>query len=415
MAQAYSFLIAGGGIAGLSASIALSMQGHTIKLVERQAQFTEVGAGLQISPNAWRCLRAWGLEDELQEYCSLPSALVARRLQTGQKLAHIALGARSIERYGAPYATLQRADLHRILLARAKQSTLFTCATGFEAVSATPEEHMVEVDVHGPLDWKGQAQADALIAADGVHSALSRQLFAHAPATSTGMTAFRGMIKQSALPEQLRSNTVCAWLGKYMHVVTYPVLRGEWLNVVMIVQDKLLMRPSQRGPADMAATLQSVTRTAPIYQELQDVFLAIEAHGQSVQGTKWTEWPLSARQPVRSPQELVANRAVLIGDAAHPMVPFLAQGAAMAIEDAEQLKNSVALHDTDLQAALAHFARVRAARCAKVQRQSLRNGRIFHLAGLSAFARDRALQWFPAAAMDKPWLYANGPQPVTLP
>lgn len=414
MAQAYSFLIAGGGIAGLSASIALSMQGHTIKLVERQAQFTEVGAGLQISPNAWRCLRAWGLEDKLQEYCSLPSALVARRLQTGQKLAQIPLGARSVERYGAPYATLQRADLHRILLERAKQSSLFTCATGFEAVSATAQQGMIEADVHGPHDWKGQAQADALIAADGVHSRLSAQLFAHAPAMPTGMTAFRGMVKQSALPEQLRSNTVCAWLGKQMHVVTYPVLRGEWLNVVMIVQDRLLMRPSQRGPADMPATLQSLTRTSPIYQELHDVFLAIEAHGQSMQGAKWTEWPLSGRKPVRSPDELVANRAVLIGDAAHPMVPFLAQGAAMAIEDAEQLKNSLALHDNELQAALAHFAQMRAARCAKVQRQSLRNGKIFHMTGLPAFVRDRAMQWFPGAAMDKSWLYANGPQPVNI-
>lgn len=411
MAQAYSFLIAGGGIAGLSASIALSMQGHTTKLVERQPHFEEVGAGLQISPNAWRCLRAWGLEKELLEYCSLPSALIARRLQTGQELAQIELGTRSIERYGAPYGTIQRVDLHRMLLARAKQSPLFTLANGFEAVTATAQESSIDVDVHGPHDWRGQAQADAVIAADGVYSQLSSQLFGHGPAMSTGMTAFRCMVKQSALPEQLRSNAVCAWLGKHMHVVTYPVLRGEWLNVVLIVKDTLLQRPSRRGPADMQATLQSITRKAPIYRELQHVFLAIEAHGQSTQGTKWTEWPLSTRKPVRSAQEIVSQRAILMGDAAHPMVPFLAQGAAMAIEDAEQLKNSLALHETDLQAALQHYAETRAVRCAKVQRQSLRNGKIFHLTGLSAFARDCALQWFPAAAMDKSWLYAKGPVP----
>ncbi|WP_158291767.1 FAD-dependent monooxygenase [Lampropedia puyangensis] len=413
MGHAYSFLIAGGGIAGLSASIALSMQGHTIKLIERQSNFSEVGAGLQIGPNAWRCLRAWGLEDDLREYCSLPNALMARDLHDGQTLGQVLLGARSVERYGAPYATFLRADLHKILLDRAKQSAFLSCANGYEAIDANSQDNTITVDVNGPHGWKGQVDADALIAADGVFSTLKTRILSKEPATPSGMTAFRGTIKQSALPERLRSNAVCAWLGKHMHVVIYPVLRNEWLNVVLIVSEKLLQRPTQRGPADMQATLESLTRKKPIHHELHDLFLALQAHGQPTHGARWTEWPLSICKPIRSAEDITSGRTVFVGDAAHPMVPFLAQGAAMAIEDAEQLQQSIAQNPDDLTAAIAHFAQIRALRCAKVQRQSLRNGKIFHMSGASAWARDTALHLAPTWAMDKPWLYAQGPVPVT--
>lgn len=401
-----NILIVGGGIAGLSASIALSPH-HQVALIEQNHVFQEVGAGLQISPNAWRCLRQWGLEDALMQVCSLPETMVARSLATGQSLGKLPLGAQAQRQFGAPYGTVLRADLHRILLDKATQSRDFSILMGCRITE------LEQTDAHVHLYAQDETElppADALLLADGARSALGHTLLPQLEVVRSGYTAYRGLLRQSALPQPLRSNQVCAWLGKNLHAVTYPVRQGEFLNIVLVAADHTLAHVSRRGPADIGALLQTLEQQQSLYPRFKNLCMAVDSHGMQTMGARWTEWPLQIRKPVAGPQELASGRVALVGDAAHPMVPFLAQGAAMGIEDAEQLSQSLRAHP-HVPEAFAHYASRRAARCAKVQKRALRNGRIFHLSGPLALGRNLAIKVMTQQTMSQPWLYAGGPVP----
>lgn len=405
-----SFLIVGGGIAGLSASIALASQGHSIELIEQNPAFQEVGAGLQLSPNAWRCMRQWGLEDALLEICSLPEAIVARNITTGEVLGRQPLAGHALRRFGAPYGTALRTDLHRILLNKAREFSQFSAVMGSQALSVQQDGSRVSVQLRSRLS--NEMTADALLVADGARSKLAASLLPQFEPMRSGYTAYRGLLRQSALPFQLRTSTVNAWMGRHLHAITYPVQQGHFLNVVIVVSERILGHLSQRGPADFPTLLTTIEQQQPLFPKLKDLCLAINSYGINTMGGRWTEWPLQIRQPVRDPDELAIGRIALLGDAAHPMVPFLAQGAAMAIEDAEQLRQSLQAQP-QLNAALAHYAYARVQRCGKVQRGALRNGRIFHLSGPLALGRNLVIKTMTQQAMDRPWLYAGGPIPAS--
>ncbi|WP_343292819.1 FAD-dependent monooxygenase [Vandammella animalimorsus] len=414
-------LVAGGGIAGLSAAIVLAEHGFATTLIEQTPQFVEVGAGLQIGPNAWRCLRAWGLERDVLAVSSLPHAMVAKNLHTGAVLGTLPLGLSSEQRYGAPYATVLRADLLNCLAQRARQTERLTLrmAGQVQAIDSHAAGQAVALRMVGADGVTQQLQGELLLIADGAGGRLRQQTNVEAaqePLSRSGYTAYRGIIRQSALPQCLRSQQVIAWLGKYLHAVTYPLRGNDWLNVVLIANDMALAHSTRRGSADIQAVLGSIERHGPLAKDLKDTILAVEAHGMNTLGYRWTEWPLRIRRPVPSPRALASGRMALLGDAAHPMVPFLAQGAAMAIEDAQQLGQCLQGLQADAPAsaiptALAQWARLRAGRVAKVQKQALRNGRIFHAQGLVRHGRDAALRLMGAYLMDKPWLFAGGPVP----
>ena len=383
-------LIVGGGIGGLAAALACAREGAEIDLFERAPALTEVGAGVQLGPNVVKILHGWGLKEALAGVASFPDRLQVRSALTGAELGVLRLGADMVERYGSPYVTIHRADLQGLLLQAVQQKTrthlhLDSAVTAFE-------QH----DAGVSLQTAGGhvAQGDLLVGADGLWSQVRRQLLGDIAPIATGHLAYRAMVPQQSLPERLRSQQITAWLGPRMHVVQYPVRRGLWMNVVAIVHGRTQGDPQNWDHSANAADLQGyMTQTCP---PLQDLIKAVE---------HWRLWGLNIRPPMQSADEQAQGRVALLGDAAHPMVPYLAQGAGMAIEDANGLGLAVGHSGLDVPAALKHYAATRWQRNARVQAGAIRNGKIFHATGPVRWGRDTAMKLLGESLLDMPWLY----------
>jgi len=389
-------LIAGGGIGGLAAALACARQGLPVQLLERAAQLSEVGAGIQIGPNVTRILQAWGLGNALAQVAAFPQRLQARDARTGQVLGSLRLGERAQALYGAPYATIHRADLQGVLHEAVQRAGvamhLGHAVTGWQ-------ESVDGLEVHTPA---GQSwQADALIGADGVWSTARQKLLGDAPARFTGHLAYRALVAQADLPAHLRSHEVTVWMGPRLHVVHYPVRGGEWLNLVAIVHGA---KPEQADVWDAAGHAQALMQamgavSGAVGQDLHERLASVPA---------WRQWALHDRAPVSSAREMAQGRVALLGDAAHPMRPYLAQGAGMAIEDAQVLAQCLAQGAGRTADRLQAYAEQRWARNASVQARAIRNGRIFHAQGLVAMGRNLSMRLMGERVMDVPWLYGQG-------
>ena len=391
-------LIAGGGIGGLAAALACARAGTQVQLFERAGAFGEVGAGIQIGPNVTRILQQWGLAEDLARVAAFPTHLQVRHAGSGDELGILPLGATSIARYGAPYATVHRADLHQLLLEALRSQSgaslhLDSALTSFSQSHSAVRAQGIAGSSH---------EGDALIGADGLWSAVRQWLLDDGMPRVTGHLAYRAMVPQAVLPERLRSGHVTVWLGPHLHLVQYPVRQGQWLNVVGIVQADLPMPPDgspvsiedwDQG-ADAASLRAALTGSC---SPLQDLARSID---------HWRMWVLCDRPPMRSPREHARGRVALLGDAAHPMRPYLAQGAGMAIEDAAELGRLFGAADLDVAGALHHFANRRWQRNRRVQARAIRNGQIFHSTGLVRVGRDAALRMLGHRLLDVPWLYS---------
>jgi salicylate hydroxylase len=397
-------LVAGGGIGGLAAALGASRAGWDVRLYERAEAFGEVGAGVQLGPNAVRRLQAWGLQKPLQSVAAFPARLQVRSALSGRELAELPLGATAIERYGAAYATIHRGDLHGLLLAAVTRYTdtqlnLAHAIDGFtdgsNARTAVPgAETVVTVRTSRGKEVEG----DALVGADGLWSRTRRQLLGDPPPRATGHLAYRALVPQDALPAALRTQQITAWLGPRLHVVQYPVRRGEWQNLVVIIEGP--------APEDMEGW-DHAANSAGLEQALQGACTALQhvVYGVAAAGAGWRLWPLCDRPPVRRPAEMAQGLVALLGDAAHPMVPYLAQGAGMAIEDAAELQRALSMHDLEVPLRLTRYALNRWQRNARVQARASRNGRIFHATGPVRWGRDASLRLLGERLLDLPWLY----------
>ncbi len=391
-AMSKQVLIAGAGMGGLAAAIASGRAGWQPRVFEQAAAFTEAGAGIQLGPNATRVLEAWGLGLALARVAAFPQRLVVRSAGNGDLLAQLPLGAAALERYGAAYATVHRADLHRVLLegaASAGVELLVEARIG--RVRETADAVLVS------LGGASEIEGDALVGADGLWSRVREQVWADGAPVATGHIAYRTLIAQHELPPALRSDEVTVWLGPRLHVVTYPVRAGEWLNVVAIVQGTVAAHPEGWDQFAVGADLrQALGITCAALQEL------VQA------APDWLLWVLHERAPLKGAQSMAHGRVALLGDAAHPMRPYLAQGAGMAIEDAQELGRCLSMardHGPDTATALRRYALHRWERCARVQRQAERNGRIFHATGPVQWGRDLSLRLLGERLLDQPWLY----------
>lgn len=386
-------LVAGGGIAGLAAAVAARRARWEARLFEQADTFSEVGAGIQLGPNATRILREWDLlQGELQQLAVAPPRLRVRDGSDGDELGVLELGGFMVERYGAPYLTVHRADLQAALLAAARDAgTRLHTATHVHGAEQRPEAVALRTDGPEPIE------GDALAVADGVWSSLRGAVVADRPAQATGHLAYRGLVRQQDLPERLRSDEVTVWLAPRMHLVTYPLRGGEWLNAVCVVQGT---QPGDPRDWDHAAS------QAQLDAALGPVCAPVRERVESV--PSWRLWVLHARPPVSAPEEMANGRIALAGDAAHPMRPYLAQGAGMAIEDARELQRvlgAVADNVIDVPTALRRYALNRWERVAQVQERSQRNGTIFHATGPLRMARNAAMWTLGARLLDQPWLY----------
>ncbi|MDO8718661.1 MAG: FAD-dependent monooxygenase [Polaromonas sp.] len=404
-------LVVGGGIGGLAAALSASRAGWDVRLYERAPAFSEVGAGVQLGPNVVRVLHGWGLEAELARVAAFPDRLQVRDALSGQALGMLPLGARTRQRYGAPYATIARADLHGLLLGALQARSNLWLNLSSAVARFADSGSVVTIKTTEGLEVEG----DALIGADGLWSRVREQLLNDGPPRVTGHLAYRAMLPQASLPEALRSQQVTAWLGPRLHVVQYPVRGGDWLNVVAIVHGQVERDLQSWDHAAHAAGLQTaLAHTAAPLRELIDAVTACgEAPGDEASAAVgWRLWPLCDRPPMTGAHQQAQGRVALLGDAAHPMRPYLAQGAGMAIEDAAELGRALGLAQEpafEVPALLQRYALRRWQRNARVQARSLRNGQIFHADGALRLARNASLQLLGEKLLDLPWLYGDQP------
>jgi salicylate hydroxylase len=383
-------LIAGGGIGGLSAALACSRAGWPVTLLERTREFGEVGAGIQMGPNVVRRLYAWGLEEEIKEVVAFPELLRVRSAANGEEMTRLRLGERMRTRYGAPYATIHRADLHALLLKAVQQRSDVKLVLGQWLESFVDTGSGVQAQTLDGSTLEGQA----LIGADGLWSTVRHHLLQDADPRVTGHLAYRALIAQRDLPAHLRSQQVTVWLGPNLHVVQYPVRKGHWLNVVAIVHGTVTGEVDDWDHATHAGDLRAAM--GKTCDRLQDLISAIH---------NWRLWALCDRKPMAGAREQARGRVALLGDAAHPMRPYMAQGAGMAIEDASCLERLLAQPELSMAQRLERYAKERWKRNARVQARSIRNGEIFHAQGLMRWGRDQSMRLLGERLLDVPWLY----------
>lgn len=378
-------LIAGGGIAGLALAIALARRGIPATVLERREEFSTEGAGIQLGPNATGALSRLGVEAFLQRHVGEPECLRVRSAVTGHHLAELPLGAWIARRHGSPYWSAHRADLQSALLEAARTLPQIELVTGTEVTSFAVSRDRVEVSAGGEM-----RQGRMLAGADGQWSATRSRLWPEARISYSGKSATRTVIPAERAPEPLRAPHVGAWLAPFGHVVHYPVRKGREIAVVVILDEPW---PGEGWSIEVEPDALEAT-FARFAAPLRALLSAAK---------QWRRWALYDAPPF---PRWSAGPVTLVGDAAHPVLPFLAQGGALAIEDAETLAQCIAA-GPDMTQACRRYAGMRQPRAARVQAASRRNGQIYRATGPAGFARDLALLGLPGriviAAYD--WVY----------
>ncbi len=378
-------LIAGGGIGGLALAVALARRGHHSVVLERQDDFAPVGAGIQIGPNGMRALQALGVADALQPFAGVPETIAVHAGASGRILTQLPLGAWIANRHGAPYWVAHRGDLHRVLRDAAASDARIAIRTGFNVAAVAQTEAGVTV-----TDSSGAtATGRVLIGADGLWSAV-RQSLPHMPVPEfAGATATRTVIP-AAQAGRLAIPAVGLWLNPQAHVVHYPVRGGSEIAVVVIASENWQGRQWD-AEADAGALL---AHLGSFHPSLMAVLRSV---------TPWRKWALYTLPPLPA---WTGNRVALLGDAAHPMLPYLAQGGALAMEDALVLADCLCASDA-VPATLDRYTVLRRARARRVQAASVRQGRIYRLSPPLSLVRDAVFRTVsPALLMSRlDWLY----------
>jgi salicylate hydroxylase len=384
-------LIVGAGIGGLTAALTLSRAGFRVTVIERAAALSIVGAGIQLSPNASRILIDQDLGTQLRARAVYPDAIRILSTRSGGEVTTLPLGAAFAARYGAPYMVIHRADLQSALLTAARAHDSVDIRLGTSIAAICDVGHAVEVST-GTGDV---IIADAVIGADGVNSAIRTEVLGYAPARYSGRIAFRATIPIDAAPDAMRRVT-CVWMAPHAHLVHYPISAGEQLNLVTVTEGPFTGETwgLDASAADVLAEL-GADRPGAWPAAARDLLGAPET---------WTTWALAAVDPRF---EWSRGRVTLLGDAAHAMLPFAAQGGAMAIEDAEVLAAALVGH-RDVIEALKAYEAARKPRISAVVDLAASNGRIYHLGSIAATLRDAALKALPArfALARQDWIYA---------
>ena len=383
-------VVVGGGIGGLGSALALARAGRQVRVLERAPEFGEVGAGLQLAPNATRILRDWGLLDTVIERGAVPRRLIMRDAVDGAELSHLDLGDVA-RRYGAPYVVIHRSDLHSILVNACRSS-------GVELVtSATVTDVEISDDSAAAVGPVRRDTAALVLGADGLTSKLRRLLSDDEP-ISSAYVAYRGAVPVDSIsdPADLAMEDVTFYIGPRCHLVQYPLRGGKMLNQVAVFQSPQALAGAQDwGTPDeldaaFAGTCESVRKALP-----------------ALSRDRW--WRMYDRVPII---QWVSRRLALTGDAAHPMLQYLAQGACQALEDADCLATMVSKNSgpqgVDWDASLADYQETRTVRTARVQRTARDWGELWHGDGLFRSVRNVMLQdRQPSDYRFIDWLYAG--------
>jgi salicylate hydroxylase len=376
--------IAGAGIGGLTAALALAAKGFRVAILEKAERLEEVGAGLQLSPNASRILVAHGIAERLGSHAINPRTVTIMTARSGGEVTRLSLTANA--RPDSPYWLVHRADLQAALLAEARsRPEIELClATPVDAVETTAEGLRI-----------GNVEAGAVVGADGAWSAVRRQYFPNIQPKFSGLIAWRGSCDADILPKDIRPTGVQLWMGPRAHLVIYPMSASQRINMVAIVPGASLA-PGWNAPG----------ASDDVNLHFSQARWPANARAMIAAIDNWGRWPLYAMPDGGAWH---SGRIALLGDAAHAMVPFAAQGAGMAIEDAAVLAQCLGetSNDRDIPAALARYAILREPRVTRVQRMARQQGQIYHLRGPMAFARDTAMRLLGPQRLQarQDWIY----------
>ncbi len=397
MAASRNIIIAGAGIGGLTAALALAQRGFRVSLLDQAEELEETGAGIQLSPNATRVLFSLGLEQRLKADAVAPVA-VAIKAASGQDLARIPLGSVAAGRYGAPYWVTHRGDLQAALLEAVRAHPDIVLRLGTRVEDFVAHQNGISVAARRGVEAADESGI-ALIAADGLWSVLRARLGRRTAPGFRRRVAWRALIPVGRVPLEFRDVAVHLWLGRKTHLVHYPVKAGALINIVAIV-DEQWERPgwSQEGDGRELLAHFAPEQWSNAAREL----IALP--------TQWLKWALYDLRPFR---RWGHGPATLLGDAAHPALPFLAQGAAMAIEDAAVLADSLAQTPNDPADAMRRYERARYRRTAHVQREARRNSSIYHLGRPGMLVRNFLLRRTSGNMLLRryDWLYDWRPTP----
>jgi salicylate hydroxylase len=396
VAASRTVFIAGAGIGGLTGALALARQGFRVVVLEKAERLEEAGAGLQLSPNASRVLIELGLQPRLAPLAVTPEAISIMSVRRGGEVVRLPLGEAATARAGAPYWVMHRADLQAALQAQVNDTPDIELRLGCQFEDAVAHAKGLTVVQRGGVT-RHQELALALIGADGIWSTVRGQSFPQSQARFSGMIAWRGTLDANRLPREYAARRVQLWMGPDAHLVAYPISGARQINVVAVVPGTW-NRPGWSEPGDIA----------DIKNRFASKHWPSSARMMIGAVDEWRKWALFT---ISGDGEWTDGAIALLGDAAHAMLPFAAQGAGMAIEDAAVLAKCLGEARNDgapsIPAALQRYARLRRPRVIRVQRAARRSARIYHLSGPAAYARDLTLSTMGAERVlaRQNWIY----------
>lgn len=383
-------LISGAGIGGVSTALALARAGRRALVLERSPVLGEIGAGIQLGPNAFHVFDRLGVGEAARNMAVFIDSLRLMDAMTAEEITRIPLDLPFRERFGNPYAVIHRGDLHGVLLRAAQSNPLIEIRTNAEVLDYDQDDKSVTITLKGDVKIRGSM----LIGADGLWSNIRKRVVGDGAPRVSGHTTYRSVIPTELMPEDLRWNAATLWAGPKCHIVHYPLSGWKYFNLVVTCHND-----AKEPAAGVSVTYEEVLHG---FSHVADRAQGIIRHGQD-----WKYWVLCDREPVQKWQD---GRVVLLGDAAHPMMQYFAQGACMAMEDAVVIADALQAHSGDPQRAIPAYIAARNLRTSRVQLQSRWIGEnIYHPAGAHAELRNEIMrrktpsEWYDSVA----WLYGG--------
>jgi 2-polyprenyl-6-methoxyphenol hydroxylase-like FAD-dependent oxidoreductase len=395
MAHTSPLIISGGGIGGLAAAMVLAQDGHKVTLLEQAASFGEIGAGIQLGPNIFRMFEYLGLTEAINRVAFFPTGLGMNDVRTGEKVVRVPLGDMARATYGFPYGVIYRADLHQVFLDACRAQPNVTLRTSAKVESFNQSADGVTVQLEGGEVVEGSA----LIGADGMWSRIREAVVGDGKPRVSGHIAYRAVLKREDVPAHLWSDDVLLWGGEKTHLVHYPLRRGELFNLVAVFHSNKY----DEGWNTFGDTAELTERFADACPQVKELLGKIET---------WKMWVLCDREPVKNWTD---KRVTLLGDAAHPMLQYLAQGAGQAIEDAVVLREALRFTRGDVEKAFQKYQQKRYLRTGRVQLTARFYGDIYHAAGVQRELRNQMFQSGTESAgfAGLKWMY-DGIEPSKL-
>jgi 2-polyprenyl-6-methoxyphenol hydroxylase-like FAD-dependent oxidoreductase len=384
-------LVVGGGIGGLATALALSRKGIPVQVLEQAPEFTEIGAGIQLGPNVFRMFEVLGLTEQMFHWAAFPEGLEFRDSITAETIVDLRIDKRFHDKYRAPYGVIHRADMLNVILDACKGSNLIKLATSQKVIAIDDTGSGVTVKTATGETYKGAA----LVGCDGLWSTVREKVVGDGKPVVSGHIAYRAVLPTAEWPSEYRLPKMIVWCGEKTHLVHYPLRRGELFNLVVVFHSDRYEEgwDTYGDPAELHARF--VDKCEPVRTLLQKV-------------NAWKMWVLCDRPAIKN---WTKGRITLVGDAAHPMLQYLAQGGNMAIEDAVCLANQIEASGHDYEAAFMKYQEQRYLRTARVQLMARVFGEIYHASGVNRELRNKVLrEWMEQGGVDMSWLYGDQPE-----